>query len=107
MIPQLKNFLSAMDTLTIPVTIIKDDNSWSCWTSEQAKGIIHTYGTGATPDEAINDYVEGLKEISECIYEDRPEINYDEILPQALMKILLTPKEELKNCLDGKIYEDF
>ncbi|MBQ3395522.1 MAG: hypothetical protein IJG55_04220, partial [Synergistaceae bacterium] len=64
-------------------------------------GTIQTYGVGATFDEAVDDYVDALKEIAECIYEDNlPE---DDISVEWLAKIMMSSKDELKQCLNGRI----
>ena len=101
----LDTFLKNVRSLRIPVEYIRDeDGSWSCWTEFDTDGYINTYGVGATLDEAIDDYVDALKEIAECIYEDNlPE---DNMSVEYFAKIFMSPKEILKQCLDGKISED-
>ena len=96
----LAPFLANVRSITIPVEYVREDNGhWSCWTDPNYLGIMHTHGAGATLDEALDDYVDALKEIAECIYED--DVPEDDISVEWLAKILMTPKEELKKCLDG------
>ena len=98
-------FVTRIRDLKIPVEYVKeDDESWSCWTKPDHPGLMHTHGTGATLDEAFDDYVDALKEIAVCIYEDSvPDKNTS---AEYLSKILMSSKEELKRCLSGKISED-
>ena len=98
-------FIAAIKNLNIPVRYVKgDDGSWCCRTEADTFGPINTYGVGATLDEAIDDYVDALKEIAECIYEDDLPDKYTS--SEYLAKILMSSKKELKKCLDGKISED-
>ena len=98
-------FVTMIKNLKIPVRYIKcDDGSWSCWTEFDTFGPINTYGLGATLDEAIDDYVDALKEIAECIYDDNLPDKYTSA--EYLAKILISSKEELKQCLNGRISED-
>ncbi|MBQ6772860.1 MAG: hypothetical protein IJP48_02235 [Synergistaceae bacterium] len=101
----LDAFLKNVKSLRIPVEYVREDNGhWSCWTKHDISGLINTYGVGDNFNEAIDDYIDALKEIAECIYEDNlPE---DNISVEYLAKIFMSPKEELKKCLDGKILED-
>ena len=56
-------FVAMIKNLKIPVVYVKDDDgSWSCWTEYDTFGPINTYGIGATLDEAIDDYIDALKE---------------------------------------------
>ncbi len=98
----LTPFLANVRNVTIPVQYIREDNGhWSCWTKHDMPGLIQTYGVGETFNEAVDDYVDALKEIAECIYED--DVPEDNISVECLAKILMSSKEELKQCLDGKI----
>ena len=101
----LDAFLTNVRNMRIPVVYVKgDDGSWSCWTEFDTEGYINTYGVGDTLDEAIDDYLDALKEIAECIYDfNLPE---DTMSVEYLAKIFMSPKENLKQCLDGKISED-
>lgn len=98
-------FVAMLKNLEIPVEYVKEDNgSWSCWTKPGHPGLMHTHGTGTTLDEAFDDYIDALKEIAECIYEDNvPDKNTS---AEYLSKILMSSKEELKKCLNGRISED-
>ena len=101
----LAPFLAAVRNVTIPVKYVREDNGhWSCWTRHGVPGTINTYGVGTTFDEAVDDYVDALKEIAECIYED--DVPEDNISVECLAKILMSSKEELKKCLDGEISGD-
>ena len=98
-------FVTMIKNLQIPVRYVKGENgSWSCWTEFDTFGPINTYGIGETLDEAIDDYVDALKEIAECIYEDNLPDKYTSA--EYLAKILMCSKEELKKCLNGRISED-
>ena len=98
----LASFLANVRNITIPVEYVREDNGhWSCWTKHDIPGTIQTFGVGDNFNEAVDDYVDALKEIAECIYEDNiPDINTS---PEYLMKFLASSKEELKKCLDGRI----
>ncbi len=98
-------FVARIKNLRIPVEYEQEDNgSWSCWSDPHCEGLTQTYGCGNTFDEAVNDYVDALKEIAACIYED--EVLDKNTSAEYLTKILICSKEELKQCLDGKISED-
>ena len=101
----LNAFLANVRDLKIPVEYVKEDKGdWSCWTEPYYLGLVHTHGTGATLNEAFNDYVDALKEITECVYEDNlPE---DNISIEYMAKIMASPNEELRKCLAGRILED-
>ena len=84
-------FVAKIKNLKIPVEYVhEDDGSWSCWTDPNYLGIMHTHGTGATLDEALDDYVDALKEIAECIYEDNvaDKNTSSEYLSKILMSIV-------------------
>ena len=101
----LAAFLANVRNITIPVEYVREDNGhWSCWTKHDIPGTIQTFGVGDNFNEAVDDYVDALKEIAECIYED--DLPEDDISVEWLAKILMTSKEELKKCLDGKISYD-
>ena len=98
-------FVASIRNLKIPVEYVKgEDGSWSCWTEFDTYGPINTYGIGATLDEAIDDYIDALKEIAESIYEDNVPDKYTSA--EYLAKILMSSKEELRKCLNGRISED-
>lgn len=101
----LAAFLANVRNITIPVEYVREDNGhWSCWTKHDIPGTIQTFGVGDNFNEAVDDYVDALKEIAECIYED--DLPEDDISVKWLAKILMTSKEDLKKCLDGKISYD-
>ena len=101
----LTAFLANVRNITIPVEYVREDNGhWSCWTKHDIPGTIQTFGVGDNFNEAVDDYVDALKEIAECIYED--DLPEDDISVEWLAKILMTSKEDLKKCLDGKISYD-
>ena len=98
-------FVTMIKNLKIPVVYVKDEGEgWSCWTEYDTIGPINTYGIGDTLDEAIDDYLDALKEIAECIYEDNLPDKYTSA--EYLAKILMSSKEELRQCLNGRISED-
>ena len=98
-------FVARIKNLPLPVEYVhEDDGSWSCWTEPDSSGIMHTHGTGATLDEAFDDYVDALKEIAECIYEDNVPDKNTSI--DYLAKILMSSREELRRCLNGRTSED-
>ena len=98
-------FVARIRNLKIPVEYIKgEDGSWSCWSNTNCYGLTQTYGWGTTFDEAIDDYVTALKEIAECIYQDSVPDKYTSA--EYLAKILMSSKEELRKCLNGRISED-
>ncbi|MBQ7219935.1 MAG: hypothetical protein IJS28_03030 [Synergistaceae bacterium] len=95
-------FVARIRNLKIPVEYVREDNGhWSCWTKYNAPGTIQTYGVGITFDEAVDDYIDALKEIARCIYEDDEPT--DDVSFEFFAKILMSSKEELKKCLDGMI----
>ena len=101
----LTAFVTHIKNLTIPIEYVREDNgSWSCWTKPRYFGLMHTHGTGATLDEALDDYVDALKDIAECIYQEN--LPDEHTSAEYLAKILMSSKEELKQCLNGKICED-
>ena len=101
----LAPFLANVRNLTIPVEYVREDNGhWSCWTRHDFHKVFSTYGTGSTFNEAVDDYVDALKEIAECIYED--DVPEDNISVEYLAKIMMSSKEELRKCLDGRISYD-
>lgn len=101
----LNAFLANVRDLKIPIEYVKEDNGhWSCWTQHDSTDLFNTYGVGSNFIEAIDDYGDALKEIADCIYEDNlPE---DNLSAEYLVKIMASPKEELRQCLNGKILED-
>ena len=52
--------------------------NWRCWTKPGVWGLIKAHGTGATLDEAIDDYLDTSKEIADCIYQDNLPKDVDE-----------------------------
>lgn len=95
-------FLLAVKHMTIPVEYVHDNNGqWSCWTKPGVYGAIDTFGAGGTLDEAKADYVNALKDIAECIYDDYSVCD-ERVSTEFLMKVLLTSREELIQCLDGE-----
>ena len=102
----LAAFLTTVRNLTIPVEYVREDNGdWSCWTKPGYLGLMHTHGTGNTLEEALDDYIDALKEIAESIYQYNLPDEYTSV--EYLTKILISSKEELKQCLSGKISEGF
>ena len=102
---ELAAFLTKVKNLQIPVRYVPEDNGhWSCWSKSDCDGLTQTYGWGTTFNEAVDDYVDALKEIAECIYEDNLPDKYTSA--EYLAKILMCSKEELKKCLNGRISED-
>jgi len=100
-------FLLAVKNMTVPVEYVHDDNGqYSCWTKRGAFGAINAFGVGGTLDEAKADYVNALKDLAECIYDDYS-VNDESVSSEFLMKVLLTSREELIQCLDGETCEDF
>lgn len=101
----LAGFLTALRKTEIPFFYFQDeeDNSFFCECE-----IMSIHGIGDTFDEAVNDLVENLREVSETYCEQIP--FWVKTNPEALfyaLKICTSSNEEILQCLNGKPYEDF
>ena len=102
----VQNFIWEMKNIRFSCEYLPEENgNWSCWTDQHQAGAINTFGHGSTLGEAVDDYVDALKEIAEAVYRDDLSVGED-ISAEYLMKILLSSKEEIKSCLDGRICAD-
>lgn len=93
--------------MTIPCCFIHydEDSSWGCWSDPDAQGYISAYGLGVTLDDAIDDFIDALKDIASSYWDDGKAP--DDVSIPFMMKVLASSKEELKSCLVGRTCDGF